>query len=833
MTTREATQAPVEPPHGRQQASSGSEASASGFDALLPAASTAPALLSLLPELKLVIALMTGALIIAALYFGRIILVPLALAFLFGFVLDPLVVRLRRWGLPRAPAVVMVVGMCLVVLALGGLFLGMQVSALSSQLPTYQSNIRLKMRDLRESVDRPGMFDGAMKTIDTVKHEVEKASPPAKKSEGPPPPQRVQVEPRQPTPFEQAARVIEAGSGPLVNLGIVLVFVVLILLDRLDLRDRLVRLLGGSLHRSTDAMDEASRRISRYLTMQLVVNLTYGVPMAAGLWLIGVPGAILWGAVAAVMRFVPYLGPVISAAFPITLAVAVDPGWSMVLWTISLIVVLELVSNNIIEPWLYGHSTGLSAMSLIVAATFWTALWGPVGLIMSTPLTVCLLVFGRHLPRLRFLDVLLGSQPVLDLRTRLYQRLIAGDIDEASELAVEQVTDDNPTAFYAETGLGVLRMASSDHSSVATAEHRHRVVTGMDALIDEMQEQFPANSAAGAPVQVVCIGGKWEIDGLAARMCAHALSLAGHPSTHRPPAVVTADHVAGLDLDGVQCVCLSYFSPEPQVAARGFCRRLRRRWPQLKVVLGLWNAAPPAAEAGDADLLGADAVVGSVDEAVVRIAELLGEQLSDSVLEAIVPEEDVERLAALDASGARDPRARLLFDAAAQRAADIFDMPLAMVSLIEKDTQTVAGAHGALRSTEAGHAVRARGDDLAMSRASSLCGHVVTSMRTMVVPDVTKDLRFAGNKALRAKGIRFYAGAPLRDSAGFVLGTLCLLDQEPRQLDRRETRLLEAMADDLMKGLSQSAAQWGDLLPTGQASDDPPSATVGQAVPAN
>ena len=811
---------------------------AGDFDPLLATGGPATVLLSLLPELRLLSALVIGALIIAALYFGQVILVPLALAFLLGFVLDPLVVRLRRWGMPRVLAVVLVVGMVLVSLAGAGLFLGMQVSALSSQLPTYQSNIRHKMRDLRESASRPGMFEGALRTIDTVKTEVEKASPPPPKSAtpAPPPPQRVQVEPRQLSPFEQGMRWLEAASGPLLNLGIVLVFVVLILLDRLDLRDRLVRLLGGSLHRSTDAMDEAGRRISRYLTMQLVVNVTYGLPMAAGLWAIGVPGAILWGAVAALMRFVPYVGPVIAAAFPIVLAVAVDPGWSMVLWTISLIVALELISNNIVEPWLYGHSTGLSAMSLIVAATFWTALWGPAGLIMSTPLTVCLLVFGRHLPRLRFLDVLLGSQPVLDAGTRIYQRLIAGDVEEAAELAIEQVRDDNPTAFYAETGLAVLRMASSDHASVATAQHRHRVVTGMDALIDEMEEQFPPPAAAvPGQQQLVCVGGKWEIDSLAARMTAHALSVAGHPAGYRPAATVTSDHVAGLQLENVQCVCLSYFSPDPQVAARHFCRRLRRRWPGVKIVLGLWNAPADLMQADAVRDMGADAAAGSVDEAVVRMAEMLGERLNDGVLDAVVPEADATRLDALDASGALDARARPLFDAAAQRAADIFDVPLAMVSLIDRDMQIVAGAHGVLNvidPEQAGSSRRTRGEELAMPRASSLCGHVVAGTRTMVVPDLSKDIRFAGNKALRERGIRFYAGAPLRDESGHVIGTLCLLDDAPGTLDRRETRLLEAMAEDLMKALAQSVLHWGEVLRP-QPPQPPSSATVGQPVPAS
>jgi predicted PurR-regulated permease PerM len=239
----------------------------------------------------------------------------------------------------------------------------------------------------------------------------------------------VELVPTSQTPFEQAFTWLARLLEPLTVAGIILIFVFLALIDRTDLRDRLLRLLGGNVHRSTESMEEAGARVSKYLVMQIAVNVSYGVPMALGLWFIGIPGALLWGCMAAVLRFVPYLGPLISAIFPIALAFATDTGWSMVLWTIVLILFLELVSNNIVEPLLYGSSTGLSAISLITAAMFWTALWGPVGLILSTPLTVCLLVLGRNLPQLHFLDTLLGSTPVLDLPTRIYQRLIANDPD--------------------------------------------------------------------------------------------------------------------------------------------------------------------------------------------------------------------------------------------------------------------------------------------------------------------------------------------------------------------------------------------------------------------
>lgn len=802
-------------------------AGSSAFDAVA-------SVLAILPELKMLIGLLTAALIISGLYFGRDIVVPLALAFLLGFVLDPLVGRLKRIGLSRTPAVVVVVVATMAVLVVVGLLLGTQVTSLSAQLPTYQSNIEHKLQGLRTSSGKPGMFDGAIRVFNTVKAEVDRTPPGAAgssserlSSSGQV--NRVEIVDKPPAPFEEVLAALEAAAKPLATAGIVFVFVVLVLLDRVDLRDRLLRLWSGSLHRSTDALDEAGERISKYLTMQLIVNFSYGVPIAAGLWLIGVPGAILWGAVAALLRFVPYLGPMISAVFPLVLAFAVDPGWSMLLWTLALIIALEMMVNNLIEPWLYGASTGLSAMSLMVAATFWTAIWGPIGLIMSTPLTVCLLVIGRHLPRLKFLDVLLGSQPALDTPTRIYQRLLAGDVEEAIELAGERNEPADVVAFYNETGIAVLRMATSDHSSVATAQHRHRVVVGMDAMIEDLREQAPAPSTSG-PLAVLCIGGKWEVDTLAANMLAHALSITGQSADFRMAAPANAEFIAGLPLDGVQAVCVSFFSPEPRVQAKQFCRRLRRRWPRVKIILALWNA--PAELLGDEgrEKLEADAVVTTLTEALLHVSERIGLTVDADYMVAAIPAEDAARVAALHASGALDPRARLVFDAMSRRAADIFDVELAMVSLISEDTQTVNGSFGSLRGIQGDGASQLDGDDLNMPRSLSMCGHVIVDARTLVVPDIAQDLRFAANPALKGK-IRFYAGAPMREEGGQVIGTLCLLGSEPRVLTERDVKLLEALAADTMEALRQAVATWSNPPMPPSETGAPSSAIVGQAIP--
>lgn len=796
-------------------------------------------LAAVLPEIKLMTGMVTAALIIGALYFGREILMPLALAFLLGFVLEPLVRRLRRIGLPQVPAVALVVLSTLALLGFAALLLGKQVSLLSAQLPLYQGNVTTKFQALQIALKKPGMFDGAAKAIEVVQTEVEKTLAPKEEAKTlaataaePAAPVRVQVVERAPTSLQRAIGWLEASGGSLATAGIVLVFAVLVLLDRQDLRDRLLRLWGGNLHRSTEAMDEAGERISKYLTMQLVVNLSYGVPIAGGLWAIGIPGAFLWGAVAAVMRFVPYVGPMIAAVFPLFIAIAVDPGWSMVLWTLALILMLEMLINNLVEPWLYGSSTGLSAMSLMVAATFWTALWGPVGLIMSTPLTVCLLVVGRHLPRLAFLNVLLGSQPALDTPTRIYQRLLAGEVEQAIELAEQQAGDANVSGFYNTCGLPVLRMATDADGGLSNAEHRMRIVVGMDALIDDLYEEYPPPSSAG-DAQVVCIGGQREVDTLAARMLAHALSLDGHRVQLRPAARVTAEFMSQLDLSNVQAVCLSYFSAEPQVAAKHFCRRLKRRWPDTKIVLALWNAPPELMGEDACKALGADAVVTSLSDAAMRLTQLIGAEFSEGFMEAPMPEAeaDAKRLAAVHASGALDPRAQLVFDAAAERVAEIFDVPVAMVSLIGEDKQLVCGLSRQVPLPD-GSGDTLSAEDLNIPRGLSLCGHAVANAQTLVVPDVTRDPRFAGNPALQAKGVRFYAGAPLRDAGGFVLGTLCILDFQPRTVNPREQRLLEAMAKDLMAALKSNALQWDAPAVVEAEVPAEPSAIVGQVVPA-
>lgn len=746
---------------------------------------------------------------VAALYLGRDIFVPFALAVLLGFMLDPLVTRLRRVGLPRAVAVVAVMASTVAVLGATALFVGGQLMQLSTDLPTYQATVQHKLHGLRTLTQGHGVLDDATRLFDVVGGELDAAKRDLEnsgRSRAAPAPMRVQLAPAPRSALQTLADWLAPVLGPVATAGIVAVFLVFILLERNDLRDRLLRLVGGDLHRTTDALGEAAERVSRYLTMQLLVNLSYGLPMAMGLWLIGVPGAALWGVLAALLRFVPYVGPVFAAAFPLALALAVDPGWQMLGWTLALVLSLELVVNNLVEPWLYGASTGLSPVSIIVSAVVWTALWGPIGLILATPLTVCLAVLGRHLPPLRWLDVLLGNAPVFDPPTRLYQRLLAGDVAEALELADEAVRRGGVQAFYSDTAVPALQQAALDQGRVVRVEHRHRLASGMAQLIADLREDHPPSPPGGpedpnGQPPVLCIGARWELDTLAADMLGHALALDGLATRVLPASALSTEHLATLDLTGVRVLCLSIFSTTPQAQVRYLSRRLMRRAPGLRIVAALWHAgaagqAPPGAQA-----LGVAAVACSLAEASARVAALLNRDVitatdapTDAGTAATDASGEARRLRALVDSGALDPAMRAPLDRAAQRAADVFDTPLAMVSLVTADDQIWQGAAGLDRHLQPAP----DGSPRSTPRHLALCDPTVAPQALRVVDDLARDPRYSQHPLVSEAGLRFYAGAPLRTHDGQVIGALCILDRQPRSLSASEQRLLVLMAAEVM-----------------------------------
>lgn len=756
--------------------------------------------------LRLMAGFVIATLIILALYYGKEILIPLALSVLLAFLLEPLVSRLKKWGLPQFPSIALVVLFALSVLGGAGTYFGYQLGQLSQELPQYQDTIKNKLDSVKNLTSGPSIWDGAISTIDTVQNSIKDAEP----KQAQPNVQQVQVVGDQPSTTDAAMQWGGKIISPLATAGIVFLFVVLILLNRKDLHDRLLKLLGGNLNVGTDALDEAANRIGTYLRMQLLVNATYGIPMAVGLLIIGVPAAIMWGMVAVVMRFIPYVGPLISMIFPITLAFAVDPGWNMVLWTVGLILVLELISNNIIEPWLYGESTGLSTLAIIIAATFWTTLWGPVGLILSTPLTACILVLANYIPALGFIKVLIGSESVLSPPERFYQRLVADDVDDAFDVAQDYIQQDLPkkpsedvitrkvNGFYEDVAIPSILLFSEGHNTDASAEHRLRMHQGLKLFNHQFQEKYKSSNDLSEP-QVACLGARWEVDVLVSSMLAHGLNLRKIAAQSHNEALIQSN-VDVLDSlpTSVKILCISIFHQQPQAQIRLLNHRIRERLPQLKIIFATW--ANPSDELRDEVLnrYQPDAVVATVNELMLSIDALMLEHGENPARE-LLAENEPERLEALHELHLLAPETLPIYKQYIEEATQAFDVKYAQISLVDENWVSTPGSPLADENQnpiEAG-----------IPREESICTHLVHQNEALIIEDIDRDPRFRKNPELNKSKIKFYAGVPLRNKQGLVLGSLCILDQHVRRMSDDDLVLLNELADDLIQTLSNDKAK--------------------------
>jgi predicted PurR-regulated permease PerM len=574
-----------------------------------------------------------AAIIIGTLYFGREVFVPIALAILLSFVLAPLVRLLQRWHLPRGLSVVGVVVLAFVsIFALGGV-IATQVTELAGDLPRYQFTMREKIKSLRGTAAPSGTLERAADVLHDLGKELNKpkepaVAPPASLQTPAPEARPIPVEVRQPPPtaLESIAALISPLLHPLTTTGIIAIFVIFILLQREDLRNRFIKLAGShDLQKTTAALDDAATRLSRLFLIQLAVNAAFGVVIGAGLWIIGVPSPILWGILAAILRFVPYIGAVIAAVFPLTLAAAVDPGWSMLLWTAALFLVVEPVVGHLIEPLLYGHSTGLSPVAVVASATFWTALWGPVGLVLATPLTVCLVVLGRHVERLEFLDVMFGDRPALSPPEIFYQRMLAGDPAEAVDKAEEFLKERPLSTYYDDVALPGLKLAQSDVTRGALdREQAEKIKAAVLEVVEALAEQAdgkqpdatthdPEAAAAVeavhdvAPVlpvlkreglapewqadaPVLCVAGRGPLDEAAAAMLAQLLQKHGLGTRVEGADAVATMNILRLETSGVAMVCLSYLDAGSPAHMRYTIRRMRRILPAAQIVLACWGA---------------------------------------------------------------------------------------------------------------------------------------------------------------------------------------------------------------------------------------------------
>jgi predicted PurR-regulated permease PerM len=560
------------------------------------------------------LAVVVAVVVIVTLYFARIVLIPFALALLFTFILTPLVKILERARFGRIPSALLVVLLALGACGAVGWTVTKQFSQVVDQLPDYKANIRTKLTSLHWSSHHA--LDNASQTMTEISKDLATA-PTAQRSgestlthptlmrptpEAKPIPVEIVKPPA--LPLESMQNVL----GLLASVLIVLVFTIFMLIRREDLRNRLISLAGdGNLQLVTQTLDDASARVSRYLLLQFVVNACYGIFIGTCLHFIGLPGALLWGVIVGTLRFLPYIGPPLGGIMPLLLSLAVFDGWTRPLIVLGLFVFTELIVSNLVEPLLYGIHTGISSLAILVAAIFWTAIWGPIGLVLSTPLTVCLLVVGRHVPRLRFLQILLGDEPPLTPDSRFYQRLLAMDHEEARQVLEGYLEGKTLEELYDSVLIPALSLAEQDrHENRLEDASQKFICQSTRELIDELWEPGGEESAAAGggredgeltsnealhdrdSRKILCLPARDEADEIVAIMLAQVLETAGHQA-QCVPLGTAAEMLAQVKEERPDVVCISALPPFAIPHARSLYAKLRAQDSKLRVVVGLWN----------------------------------------------------------------------------------------------------------------------------------------------------------------------------------------------------------------------------------------------------
>jgi predicted PurR-regulated permease PerM/methylmalonyl-CoA mutase cobalamin-binding subunit len=547
-----------------------------------------------------VVAVAALFIVVAGLRFGQAFFVPLALSVLVSLILSPLVGLLRRARVPRPVAVVGVVVLSFGLLALIAVFLIGQATSLGRELPRYRENVAAKLESVR------GPFANALRSAQSAIERVRKAGDsPAPAAPSGQEPVKVEVV-QAPDPLRLASAVL----GPLVTLGgsfaVVFLLVIFFLLYQNEIRDRLIRLAGGAeVNATTATLDEATHGVSRFLFLQAVVNASYGLTLGLGLFAFGVPNALLWGFLAAVLRFIPYVGPIVGGVLPALISLAIFPGWTRPLFVAGFIVVLELVSNNLVEPVVYGKRTGLSPLAVVLAAVFWAWMWGGMGLLLAVPLTVCLVSLGRHVPSLRFLSVILSDEPSLEPEVRVYQRLLSEHQEEAAELLEKQILSGTSLAAVADESLmGVLRMTQADvHRGKLDPDKAERVYEGVREIIDDLAETARTEREKTEPTTpgpepcatTLCLPASDPEDALAAYALAQALTLKGCRAKALPPEKTAGEMVEAAVAEKAEVLVICVSPASNLLRARYLYKRLRRRFGELPIIEAVWGATDPKA----------------------------------------------------------------------------------------------------------------------------------------------------------------------------------------------------------------------------------------------
>ena len=696
------------------------------------------------------------------LYLGAGILVPLVLAILLAFALAPLVNWFnRRLHLPDPVAVILSVMIAIGVLATFAYIAGTQVMKLAEALPGYQQTITTKLEGLQNQFGG-GIFQQINETISNLGQQISGTDNEAQaRRPGSPIPVTISNEIG---PLGLLSSLLGSIIGPVATVAIVAVFLIFLLLGRSDLQDRFIRLVSAGRYSKTNiAIADASKRVARYLLIQLAVNIVYGVLFGLGLWLIGVPSAVLWGLLIILFRYIPFVGGLIIAVVPFMLAFAVDPGWNMLLLTVGLYLVIDLTTANVVEPRLYGSSTGVSAIAILLSAMFWATLWGPIGLILATPMTVCLVVIGRHLPQFQFLEMLLGSEPVLSPAERLYQRMLKGDTEDAIQLTEEYIEEQDKDHYLQDVMIPALRLANSELSDGPEAlPQRRQLVQSFEAVVGEIAGiQWPEHS------DILLIGGRTEIDECAAELVALALLDEAVQSRVLPPVAIRQEAIGRLDLEGVDVVALVFMGDEIRAQARYVARRIRRLAPGVRVVV---CALHEQTSDETTETLHVDAIYRTIEDAA--------EGAAGSVRRQQRSKPPAEKARPFAGAGRGDDE---LGQAIGQIAED-FHMPVAVINLL--DDERHAEDEEAFRLTR-----------------------TVADLRdVLVVHSGTPNPAIGENAYLQTNGIDLYAAAPLLLPDGECVGALALLDYEAREFTDEDVARLKQAAADLVQRFAPAKA---------------------------
>lgn len=556
-----------------------------------------------------ILTLASVAVVVGALYLAKGILLPLILAGLISFLLSPACDWLEKHGLGRISAVLVTVSLTFIGLGIIASTAITQVGELAPKVAEYQGNIEAKVKLLTDS------FGSTLRrftsTTQKISEQIERAEHPPESTSRKTQPYSVRLITSPPTALEFFGGMFGTVLEGLATAGIVIILVLFFLARREDLRDRFIRLVGqGEVTGTTQALQDATNRISRYLLMQFLVNISFGVAAAVGLYWVGIPNAILWGIVTAALKFIPYIGVWIAALAPSCLSLAISTGWMQPLLAFSVFAVLEFFVGNFVEPILFGKHTGVSAVAIMVAAVFWSWLWGGIGLLLATPLTVCLLVLGKHVPQLQFLDILLGDEPVFDWKTRVYQRLLAGDQEEATELVERYLVEKSLVEVYDTLVIPVLCLAERDrHRGEIDVEHREFILQALRSMIEDLgegQKQLAFNEVEEREVvagttshsskvtdtqarEIVCLAAFSEADEIVALMIAQLTEMRGALTKIISMRQFNQDEAESFEGVAAEMVCISTLPPAAVARARTACRKLRTKFPKTELIVGLWT----------------------------------------------------------------------------------------------------------------------------------------------------------------------------------------------------------------------------------------------------